>query len=71
MLRAVRETKGGATAVSDEAMARAADEPARMEGISACLEGAATLAGLRRFMADGTVERDATVLLVNTGRGTG
>ncbi len=71
VLRALRETRGDAVAVSEDEMVRAVRDLARSEGISACLEGAATLAGLRRFLADGTVARDACVLLVNTGRGNG
>ncbi len=71
VLRALRETKGTAMAVPDSEMAKAADEFARIEGISACLEGAATLAGLRRLLADGTVGLDDSVVLVNTGSGDG
>ncbi len=68
VLRALRDTRGAAVAVSEEEMVAAARDFARLEGISACLEGAATLAGLRRFLAEGTVGADASVLLVNTGR---
>ncbi len=68
VLRALRETHGDAVAVSEGEIARAAVDFARTDGIRACLEGAATLAGLRRLIADGVVDRDASVLLVNTGR---
>lgn len=68
VLAAIRATHGAAVAVSDVAMVRAARDLARTEGISACLEGAATLAGLRRLVDEGAVGRDASVLLVNTGR---
>ncbi len=71
VLRALRETNGAAVAVPDHEMADAARELARSEGISACLEGAATLAGLRHLLADGVIPRDASILLVNTGRGIG
>ena len=71
VLRALRETRGAATAVSDDQMAIAARDLARTEGVSACLEGAATLAGLRRLRAEGIVDADASVLLVNTGRAVG
>lgn len=71
VLRAVRESRGTAVAVSDDEMARAVGELARSEGISACLEGAATLAGLRHLLNDGTIAADASVVLVNTGRGNG
>lgn len=71
VLRALRETRGAAVAVSDDAMAVAARTLARMEGISACLEGAATLAGLRRLHDEGTIRPDDRVVLVNTGAARG
>ncbi len=71
VLRALRETRGAAVAVSEDDMRRSVRDLARSEGISACLEGAATLAGLRRLLGDGTIAADAAVLLVNTGRGGG
>ncbi len=67
VLRAVRETKGACVAVSEEAMALAEANLSALEGISACLEGAATLAGLRRLVDDGTIRPDDRVVLVNTG----
>ncbi len=70
VLRALRETHGAAVAVSEDAMAQAMHDLGRMEGISACLEGAATLAGLRRLVADGVIGAATTVVLVNTGRRT-
>lgn len=69
VLRALRETKGAAVAVPDEEMARAAHELARKEGVSSCLEGAATLAGLQRLLGEGTIRHDESVLVVNTGAG--
>ena len=67
VLRAVRETRGTAIAVPDEAMARARTDLASREGISACWEGAATLAGLRSLVAEGAVTSEDRVVLVNTG----
>ncbi len=67
VLRAVRETEGVAVSVSDEAMTIAAANLAALEGIGACLEGAATLAGLRRLYDDGTITSKDRVVLVNTG----
>lgn len=69
VLRALRETRGAAVAVAEDDMARAKEDLARREGVSACLEGAATLAGLRHLLADGIVAAGDSVLLVNTGRG--
>lgn len=71
VLRALRETGGRAVAVGEDEMARAMLDLARTEGIRACLEGAATLAGLRRLRAEGIVAPDDSVVLVNTGRGGG
>ena len=67
VLRAIRETRGAAVAVSDEAMRVAALNLAVLEGIGACLEGAATLAGLRRLYDDGTITPADRVVLMNTG----
>jgi threonine synthase len=71
VLQALRETKGAAVAVSDAAMVLAAKNLAIFEGIDACLEGAATLAGLRRLYDDGTITSDDRVVLVNTGASRG
>ena len=60
-----------AVAVPDAEMAQAARDLARRDGISACLEGAATLAGLRRLLDAGTIRTEESVLLVNTGTGGG
>ncbi len=71
VLKAIRETRGAAVAVSDAALRVAAQNLAVLEGISACLEGAATLAGLRRLYDDGTITPDDRVILVNTGSARG
>ena len=71
VLRAIRETRGAAVAVTDEAMKVAALNLAVLEGISACLEGGATLAGLRRFYDEGTITPEDRVVLVNTGASDG
>jgi threonine synthase len=39
----------------------------RWEGISCCLEGAATLVGLRVLVERGLVGADETIVLLNTG----
>jgi threonine synthase len=53
--------------VDDDAMRGAVSEFARLEGIGACYEGGATLAALRQLVQGGTVTRDDTVVLFNTG----
>lgn len=67
VLRALKETRGAAVAVSEEAMTMAALNLAVFEGIGACLEGAATLAGLRRLYDEGMITSEDRVVLVNTG----
>jgi threonine synthase len=53
--------------VEDDAMRAGVAEFARLEGIGACFEGGATLAALRQLVQGGTVKRDETVVLFNTG----
>ncbi|HII39634.1 MAG TPA: threonine synthase [Thermoplasmata archaeon] len=71
VLRAIRETRGACVAVSEDEMAVAAANLAALEGLSACLEGAATLAGLRRLHDEGVIRPEDRVVLVNTGVGRG
>ena len=69
ILRAIRETGGTALAVEDQDMVDGMHELAATEGVVACPEGAATLAGLKRLMKDGFIERGENVILLNTGSG--
>ena len=69
ILQAIRETGGGALAVSDDEMVDAMYRLATTEGIIACPEGAATLVGLERLLADGSIHADEEVVLLNTGSG--
>ncbi len=69
ILRSIRETKGTAVAVSEEAIRRAQQDLSRLEGILASPEGAATLAGLRKLTASGWVQSEERVVLFNTGHG--
>ena len=69
ILNAVRESGGTALAVSDEEIMDNVGMLARNEGLFACPEGAATLAGLRRMIAEGQVDADERVVLFNTGTG--
>ena len=69
ILQAIRETGGGALAVSDDEMVDAMYRMATLEGIIACPEGAATLVGLERLLADGSIGADEEVVLLNTGSG--
>lgn len=69
ILRAIRDTGGAAVAVGDDAMIDAMHRLAAAEGVIACPEGAATLVGLERLLADGSIAADEEVVLLNTGSG--
>lgn len=69
ILRAVRESKGFAIAVSDEAISAALDEVARGEGLLLCPEGAATYAAYKKSLADGRVSKSDRVVLYNCASG--
>ncbi len=67
ILRALRETEGGAVAVADAAMRRAAVELGAREGIDAAIEGGATLAAARLLREAGELHSGETVVLFDTG----
>ena len=69
ILRSVKETKGGGVAVSDEDMIASMKEFWEQESISACIEGAATLAGAKELVKQGLIKSDDRVVLLNTGVG--
>jgi threonine synthase len=69
ILRAVRESKGFAIAVSDEAITTAVDEVARKEGFLMCPEGGATYAAYKQSLADGRVGRAERAVLFNCASG--
>lgn len=67
ILAALRSSGGVAIAVDDDDLVPAMHDIGRWEGISACLEGAATFAGLRVLVERGLVDSDETIVLFNTG----
>ena len=69
ILDALRASRGNAIAVSDDAMADAVRLMGRTSGVFAAPEGGATLAGLAALLEAGRVERDAEIVLFNTGSG--
>jgi len=69
ILQILRESKGTAIAVSDEELMADQGAMARLEGIFAAPEGAATLSGLRHLLATGWIQSDEKVVLYNTGSG--
>ena len=69
ILQAVRASKGDAITVSDDEIRSSILELTRSEGIDACPEGAATLAGLRRLIAEQRIDAGSRIVLFNTGTG--
>ena len=67
ILRAVRESRGTAVAVSDASMLEGMLAIGRHEGVSAAPEGGAALAAIQRLVADGSMNRHDSVVLFNTG----
>jgi threonine synthase len=69
MLRVLRDTRGGACAVSEGAIQEAQRLVARVEGLWIAPEAAALVAALAELKARGEVTREAEILLVFTGSG--
>jgi len=69
MLRALRETGGGAVAVSDAELEAAARELQVLEGVDASPEGGAALAGLAALVRGGLVDPSERIVVFNTGAG--
>jgi threonine synthase len=69
ILRAVRESKGFAIAVTDEAISAGVEEVARREGFLLCPEGAATYAAYKQGLADGRIGRHERAVLFNCAIG--
>jgi threonine synthase len=69
ILQDIYESNGTAIAVSDEAILDAQKKLARLEGIFAAPEGAATLAALEQLIEQKWVQPDERIVLFNTGSG--
>jgi len=69
MLRAIRESKGTAIAVSDVELMEGATSIARAEGIFAAPEGGATVAAYAKLRANGWIKDGERSVLFNTGSG--
>ena len=69
ILRAVRESRGFAIAVDDEAITTAWQKVAKTEGLLLCPEGAATYAAYEQALADGRVRPGDRVVLFNCASG--
>jgi len=69
ILKMLKQTKGTALTVTDDEMLEAGRELARLEGIFAAPEGAATAIAARKLVASGWIRPHETVVLFNTGTG--
>jgi threonine synthase len=69
ILRAVRESRGFAIAVSEDAIAGAWREVAAEEGLLLCPETAATYAAYKQALADSRIRPDDRVVLFNCASG--
>ena len=69
MLTAVRDSGGTAVAVPDSEIRDAERLLATMEGMFVSLEAAATVAALKRLIADDWIDPDERVVVFNTGSG--
>jgi threonine synthase len=69
MLKALRESKGTALSVSDDAMLAEIPRVGRAEGIFFCPEGAACVAALRQLTQHGWIQPRDEVIIFNTATG--
>ncbi|HIE31660.1 MAG TPA: pyridoxal-phosphate dependent enzyme, partial [Methanosarcinales archaeon] len=66
-LRAIRESGGLAISVTDEEIVGAQRDLASLEGIGVEPASAASVAGMRRLIVDGTIDADERIVCVTTG----
>lgn len=69
ILKILRESNGGAIAVDDEEMIRAAREVGAKEGLFVCPEGGACFAALKLLRSAGKIAAGQCVVIFNTGSG--
>ena len=69
MLKILRESKGGAVTVDDDAMIRITREVGSDEGLFVAPEGAACFAALKSLLAAGKISPEERVVIFNTGSG--
>ncbi|RKU10994.1 threonine synthase [Candidatus Poribacteria bacterium] len=67
ILDAIYQSNGAAIAVTDDEIQEAMATLATYEGILACPEGAATVAGLSKLVSAGEIQPENRVVLFNTG----
>ena len=69
VLEAVYKTNGCALAISDEDTLAAESLMATVEGAFVCPEGAACMAAAQRLLAEGWIQSDERIVVLNTGCG--
>ncbi len=69
ILRGIRESRGGAVAVSDASLLEGARLLATLEGVDACPEGGAAVAAARQLREGGHLAAHERVVVFNTGAG--
>jgi threonine synthase len=69
MLRALRESRGGAVAVPDPELLEGAALMARLAGVDACPEGGAAACAARALVRGGQISAGDRVVVFNTGAG--
>jgi len=69
MLRAIRDTEGGAVAVTDEVLTASSRLLSALEGVDACPEGGAAVAAAQWLVERGRIAGDEEVVVFNTGAG--
>jgi len=69
ILKILRQSNGGAIAVDDEEMIRAARASGSSEGLLICPEAAACFAALKPLRAAGKIGANERVVIFNTGSG--
>jgi threonine synthase len=68
-VNALRESKGEIVAVSDAEIMEAMNKTARLSGVFGEPSGAASVAGVKRAIADGIIKKNESVCAVITGNG--
>ncbi|MDQ3798543.1 MAG: threonine synthase [Acidobacteriota bacterium] len=69
ILEILRKSGGDAVAVTDEELISDVKQIGASEGVFAAPEGAACLSALKKMLETGAIERDARIVLFNTGAG--
>ena len=69
ILRALKDSAGGAIAVGDEAILATAAQLRRLSGLDLCPEGAAAVAALPAITGRGQLEGCGEIVVINTGSG--